>query len=67
MILARVTGPNFVAGLLLDERGCCVRAAPILRWTIGLYRDALRVEFRRLGWHAAVIGSATEAHPLLCR
>ena len=65
-MLVRIAAPHFVAGILLDAAERCVRAAPIVAWAIGLDREALRKEFRLLGWRASVIGQgASPRHPLL--
>ena len=43
-MLIRVHGPEFTAGLVLDEYGPVIRAAPILQWAIGLSADEARLE-----------------------
>lgn len=61
-LLVRVSAPHFVAGIVVeDER--VVRAAPILRWSIGWHRDALRNYFRKKGWTASVIESKNPIDP----
>ena len=52
--LVRVVGPNFVAGLLV-ENDRCVFTAPILRHYMGQPADKLRQSFKRLGWKATIV------------
>jgi hypothetical protein len=49
-MLIRIEAPHFVAGLVLDERGHVIEAAPILRWAMGRAWGELRSYFRRRGW-----------------
>lgn len=56
-LLARVVAPHFVAGLVLDARGYCVEAAPILHWALGKHRSELRAAFARRGWDARVLAT----------
>lgn len=55
-MLVRVTKGNVVAGIEL-QHDIVVRAAPILRWTIGRHRDDVRAAFERKGWKASIIES----------
>jgi hypothetical protein len=55
MLLVRVVAPRFVAGLELDDQDRCVRAAPILRWTLGWRREDLRDVFDQKGWRASIV------------
>jgi hypothetical protein len=41
-MLIRVTGPGFVAGLVLNEYNTVRVAAPILQWTVGRSAESLR-------------------------
>lgn len=52
--LVRVTAPHFCAGLILKE-GRCTRAAPILKWAVGMERDKLRKIFYDRKWQAMII------------
>jgi hypothetical protein len=52
--VVRVVTPHFVAGLIMDK-GVCVEAAPILRWSVGKSAEDLSQYFRRKGWHASVL------------
>ena len=51
----------------IDATGRCVRAAPILKWCVGMGRDDLRAEFERRGYRATVVrrisSSASTATP----
>jgi hypothetical protein len=52
--LVRVVAPYFVAGLIMrGDR--CVHAAPILRWAVGMGRDALRQSFARKRFSAMLV------------
>lgn len=46
----RIEAPHFVAGGQVDQWDIVVRAAPILRWTIGKSLTELRRYCRRQGW-----------------
>lgn len=53
----RVESPYFVAGLELDEdTGVCVRAAPILKWCLGMHYRDIRPEFKARGFKARNMG-----------
>lgn len=54
-MLVSVDAPHFNAGLVIDECGMCVHAAPILKWCIGKRTDFLRGYFKRKGWKATVV------------
>jgi len=58
-MLLRVTGPDFVGGLVLDDDGMVHLAAPILKWAIGLQADSLRVELARRGLKATMVRTLT--------
>jgi hypothetical protein len=49
-MLMRVSTRHFVAGLVFDHFGRCIRAAPILAWAKGERQDALERDFKRKGW-----------------
>lgn len=53
--IIRVEAPHFVAGLILNEAGICVEAAPILRWAVGKRREELLPYFKRKKWAARII------------
>ncbi len=53
MTLLRITAPHFVAGAEFDGR--CVRAAPILRWMLGLSLTSVLQYCERKGWQADVL------------
>ena len=67
LTLVRVTAGHLCAGLEIDATGRCVRAAPILKWCVGMGRDDLRAEFDRRGYRATVVrrisSSASTATP----
>jgi hypothetical protein len=63
--LVRVDGPDFAAGLVLDDQERCTHSAPILRWAVGMTREDLRAEFERLGLRASVIGEGDRLPPAL--
>lgn len=52
--LMRVVAPHFVAGLVLDDSGKCIEAAPILAASIGKSEAQLRSYFERRGWQVEV-------------
>ena len=58
-MLIRVTGPNFVGGVVLDEDGLVRVAAPILRWAIDMPADTLRAELARRGLKGTVVRTLT--------
>jgi hypothetical protein len=58
-ILVRVVAPHFVAGLII-ENDACVRAAPILAWTLGRGTLYLRSYFRRKGWKSTIVKESHE-------
>jgi hypothetical protein len=35
MTWIRIEAPHFVAAVCFDENGVCIKAAPILKWTVG--------------------------------
>lgn len=47
----QITAPRFCAAIIL-YRGSCVRAAPILKWTLGLSAADLSARFKHQGWKA---------------
>lgn len=49
-MLLRVSSGYFVAGLVLDPSGRCIRAAPILAWCRGKTRDQIASYARTKGW-----------------
>lgn len=53
--IVRVEAPHFVAGIILNEAGICIEAAPILRWAVGKRREELLPYFKRKKWAALVI------------
>lgn len=50
MILLRITAPHFCAGIVLDDAGHVIRAAPILAWIRGRKIDAITAYAKRKGW-----------------
>jgi hypothetical protein len=58
-MLIRVTGPDFVAGLVFGEDDMVRLAAPVLRWAIGLPADELRAELERRGLKAKLVRTLT--------
>jgi len=57
-MLVAVDAPHFYAGIIINERGMCIHAAPILKWCIGKRTDFLRGYFKRKGWKAIVVSNA---------
>jgi hypothetical protein len=55
-MLVAVDAPHFYAGIVLENE-VVIRAAPILKWTIGKRRDWLSQYFKQKGWKATVIGA----------
>jgi len=53
-ILVRIVAPHFVAGLILRD-GKVIRAAPILKWTVGKQQKWLSQYFKSKGWKATII------------
>lgn len=51
--LYRITAPHFCAGLVVID-GRIVRAAPILRWTLGKTPRQVWPYFRRKRWQIEV-------------
>ena len=43
--LVRIEAPHFCAGIILDENGICVHAAPILKYAIGCF-DTMHDHYR---------------------
>lgn len=52
--LIRIEGPDFVAGLILCD-GICVKAAPVIRWTVGKRAEDLRIAFANKLWRARTV------------
>ena len=59
-MLVRVTGPNFVAGLVfgIDNERVMV-CAPILKWARGMTEKELRRELKRRGLTASYVRTLT--------
>lgn len=51
-MLVRVAAPHFVAGIVLDDAGVVIEAAPILAWERGKHYGELRAYFARKHWVA---------------
>lgn len=52
--LVRIDAPHFCAGIIIaDDR--CIKAAPILAWSIGRNAAYLRKYFADKGWKATVL------------
>lgn len=49
MLLLRITTPYFVAGAVW-EGGRCVRAAPIIKWLIGMAPAEAKAQLVRRGY-----------------
>jgi hypothetical protein len=60
-MLLRITGPGFVAGLVVDEDDMVRVSAPILRWAIGLSVHSLRAELKRRGYTATICRTLTRS------
>ena len=58
-MLIRVTGPNFVGGLIFGDRGRVIEAAPILKWANGMTADEVRAEATKRGFKAAIVHALT--------
>ena len=61
LMLIRVTGPGFVAGLVLDEDNMVRVAAQILQWAVGLSAETLRTELRQRGFTAKLVRAHSPA------
>jgi hypothetical protein len=61
-MLIRVLGENppFTAGCILED-DVVVKAAPILRWTMGMSAERLRAEIRRRGLRAHYVRTLTRS------
>ena len=59
-MLIRIQGSNFVAGVVFDD-GVAVKAAPIVKWAVGLNEDQLRSELNRRGLKASYVRTLTRA------
>ena len=57
-MLVRVIGPNFVAGIVLED-GKVHRSAPIVQWSMGMTEDELRQELQRRGLKATLVRTLT--------
>ena len=52
-VLLRVSARHFVAGCVWEKRGehwRCVRAAPIIKWLVGMTSTEAEVKMKRLGY-----------------
>jgi hypothetical protein len=58
-MLIRITGPNFVAGVVFDDSGQVHRYAPIVAWAKGLNHDQLRAAIRQRGLKATYVRTLT--------
>jgi hypothetical protein len=58
-MLIRVVAPHFVAGAIFGEDGRVQRAAPILKWSVGMTEDELRAEIKRRGYTATIVRTLT--------
>ena len=58
-MLIRVTGPNFVGGLIFGDRGRVIEAAPILKWATGMTADEVRAEATKRGFEATTVRALT--------
>ena len=58
-MLIRIQGSNFVAGVVFDEDGYAVKAAPIVKWAVGMTADQLREELRRRKLNATYVRTLT--------
>lgn len=50
-MLIRVTGPNFVAGIVLDHQERVAQSAPIVKWAKGKTLNEVRVIAAQKGFH----------------
>lgn len=53
-LLVQVRAPHFVAGVVFVD-GIARRAAPILRWCVGMTEESARHAFRTRGYRAYVV------------
>ena len=53
-MLAQITAPHFVAGIVLDD-GTVTTAAPIVKYMIGWNRDRVRDYCHQKAWHIRII------------
>jgi hypothetical protein len=59
-MLAQITAPHFVAGIVLDD-GIVATAAPIVKYMVGWNRDRVRDYCHQKAWHIRVIQQIKEA------
>jgi hypothetical protein len=57
-MLIRVTGLDFIAGIVIDDDKVR-RTAPILQWAKGLSSDQLRAELKQRGLRATIVRTLT--------
>jgi hypothetical protein len=58
-MLIRVTGPNFVGGLIFGSRGTVIEAAPVLKWANGMTADEVQAEATKRGFKATIVHTLT--------
>ena len=60
-MLIRIIGPNFVADAIFDEDERVGKAAPIIKWALGLSPDEMLAELQRRGLKATYVRTLTRA------
>jgi len=60
-MLIRVTGPNFVGGLIFGNNGRVAEAAPVVKWAQGMTADQVRAEAAKRGLKAKIVHTLTGA------
>ena len=58
-MLIRVTGLNFVGGLIFGNNGRVAEAAPVVKWARGMTADQVRAEVAKRGLKAEIVRALT--------
>lgn len=54
-MLVAIDAPHFYAGIVLDDAGIVVQAAPIVRYMIGWTRERASAYISRKRWSAIIV------------
>ena len=66
IVLLQVTAPHFVAGCVWEKRGehwRCTRAAPIIKWLVGMTSTEAEQKMKRLGYTLERVTVRTQEGP----
>ena len=58
-MLIRVTGPNFIGGLIFGNNGRVAEPAPVVKWAQGMTADQVRAEAAKRGLEAKIVHTLT--------